>query len=253
MKYLAASSLSVAFISIFVTLGALLGLLHFNFGLTELIVTMIFYILYSCIGLGMMYHRYWTHHSFEFKNKYVKWILTYFGLVTGRGSIIGWVHVHRNHHLYSDTDKDPHMVNMNHLRIFLPALSESNDVVNKRVVRDLLVKEQLDINKYYNLIVLIFPMILFVIHPWLCYFAWFLPVFLTNIVWNSFIYYGHNKPGYQTFTDTKDNSVNSWIFSILIFGEGWHNNHHKYPYKDTTKEKPHEIDLLAYIINLVKV
>jgi stearoyl-CoA desaturase (delta-9 desaturase) len=29
--------------------------------------------------------------------------------------------------------------------------------------------------------------------------------------------------------ETKDASRNNWVVSFLTLGEGWHNNHHKYP------------------------
>tara|TARA_B100001996_G_scaffold98656_1_gene73856 strand:+ start:1584 stop:2090 length:507 start_codon:yes stop_codon:yes gene_type:complete len=34
--------------------------------------------------------------------------------------------------------------------------------------------------------------------------------------------------GYRSF-ETDDRSVNNPIFGILSFGEGWHNDHHKFP------------------------
>ena len=29
--------------------------------------------------------------------------------------------------------------------------------------------------------------------------------------------------------ETTDDSRNSWILALLTLGEGWHNNHHRYP------------------------
>lgn len=221
--------------------------------MTELLTATLFYFLYSAVGLGMMYHRYWTHKSFEFKNKIVKWVFTLFGILTGRGSIIGWVHVHREHHAFSDTDKDPHIANMSLLKILVPMFSNHGEHINKRLVKDLLTKEQIDINKYYVLIVLGWVTLLAIINPWLAYFTWFLPVFITNLVWNSFIYYGHGTAlGYQNFKETDDKSTNSWIYAFLILGEGWHNNHHKYASQPTTKVKAWELDPLHFLIKMVK-
>jgi stearoyl-CoA desaturase (delta-9 desaturase) len=93
---------------------------------------------------------------------------------------------------------------------------------------------------------------LLLINPWLAYFVWFLPVALTSVVWNSFIYYGHTtKFGYTNF-ETRDTSTNSWLFSILLWGEGWHNNHHNKASSYTTQEKWWEIDVIGYLITLVK-
>jgi stearoyl-CoA desaturase (delta-9 desaturase) len=35
--------------------------------------------------------------------------------------------------------------------------------------------------------------------------------------------------GYQTFR-TGDKSTNNWWVAILAWGEGWHNNHHAFPF-----------------------
>jgi fatty-acid desaturase len=253
MKYLSASSLTVGIINIVVTLGAILGFFYFEFSAVEIATTIFFYFMYSAVGLGMMYHRFWTHRSFEFKHQSVKWLLTLFGVLTGRGSIIGWVHVHREHHAFSDTERDPHISNMSLLKIFVPMFSNHGETINKRLIKDLLTKEHLDINKYYVLIIATWVITLMMINPWLAYFIWFLPVFITNLVWNSFIYYGHSsKIGYQNYTETNDHSTNSWIYALLILGEGWHNNHHKYANKQTTKIKPWEVDPLYWLIRLVK-
>jgi stearoyl-CoA desaturase (delta-9 desaturase) len=29
--------------------------------------------------------------------------------------------------------------------------------------------------------------------------------------------------------DTGDDSRNHWLFALITLGEGWHNNHHKFP------------------------
>jgi stearoyl-CoA desaturase (delta-9 desaturase) len=252
MKYLSASPLTVGIIHMLAFVGTIAGIFYFEIDLKSLLLITVSYVLYSCVGLGMMFHRYWTHKSFEFKNKYTKWALTWFGLMTGRGSIIGWVYVHREHHQHSDTENDPHIRNMSVKKVFFPVLSDHGIEINKRLIKDLLTKEQVDINKYYVLLILSWIGVLALIDPWLAYFGWFVPVFITNIVWNSFIFYGHSKTiGYKSYA-TKDNSSNSWIFSILILGEGWHNNHHYSPKNYTTKVKWWEFDPIGKVINFVK-
>ena len=253
MQYLAASSFTVGIINIIVTLGTIIGFFYFDFSTLEIVTTTLFYFMYSAIGLGMMYHRYWTHKSFEFKYQSIKWLFTMFGVLTGRGSIIGWVHVHREHHAFSDTERDPHISNMSLLKIFVPMFSNHGETINKRLIKDLLTKEQLDINKYYVLIIATWVSVLMLIDPWLAYFTWFLPVFITNLIWNSFIYYGHSsKIGYQNHVDTNDHSSNNWIYALLILGEGWHNNHHSNAKNFSMQEKWWEIDIIAQVIKLIK-
>lgn len=53
------------------------------------------------------YHRLFTHKAFE-TNAFWKWFFAVWGVGFGNGSSCAWVFVHRGHHLYSDTAKDPH-------------------------------------------------------------------------------------------------------------------------------------------------
>jgi stearoyl-CoA desaturase (delta-9 desaturase) len=252
MKYLSASALTVGIMQLVATLGTILGAFYFDFTWQAVVTILISYFIYSSIGLGMMLHRFWTHKSFEFKNDYVKWLFTWIALMTCRGSIIGWVHVHREHHAFSDTEKDPHIQNMSFMKVLFPVLTNHGENVNKRLVRDLLTDTQLDINKYYVAIVVLSVIIFALVSPWVAYFVWFVPVTIVSIVWNSFLYYGHNKTiGYRNH-DIDDNSTNSWLFSILLWGEGWHNNHHKHASSWTTKEQPWEIDVTGILIGAVK-
>ena len=48
--------------------------------------------------------------------------------------------------------------------------------------------------------------------------------------------------GYQTFK-TGDRSTNSWWVALLTFGEGWHNNHHAFPFSARHGLRWFEIDL----------
>jgi fatty-acid desaturase len=251
MKYLAASNKSVGFLNFIVLFGTLYGLFTYDLTLEYLLLTLLFYFLYSGIGVGITLHRYYTHKSFEFKHRVIKELFTLLALMSARGSVIGWVYIHRMHHRYSDSETDPHIRNMSVLKVFFPFFSDHASTVNKFMIKDLLTKYQLNINQYYVAIVLTPVIILSLFSLKLAFFAWFLPVFLTSLIWNIFFWAGHSKNiGYRTH-DTKDNSANSLLFAILTFGEGYHNNHHAFPSKFTTKLDKHEIDILGNIITLI--
>jgi stearoyl-CoA desaturase (delta-9 desaturase) len=49
-----------------------------------------------------------------------------------------------------------------------------------------------------------------------------------------------------------DDSKNHWLFSILLFGEGWHNNHHQDPGRWSTTLRWWEIDLTGIVIKGIK-
>ena len=71
-------------------------------------------------GLGIIVgnHRYWTHKSFEFKYSWIKYLCGIFSVISGTGSTIGWVGIHRNHHGKVDSINDPH--SPAYLNLFLP-------------------------------------------------------------------------------------------------------------------------------------
>ena len=246
----ASSSKSVALIQYTTFIIAFLGLFLYDFTLQNYLLLLIFYFLYSGIGVGMMMHRYFSHNVFEFKSKIIKWICIWFALMAGRGGILGWVYIHRSHHKTSDTVSDPHYPSLTPWGMLFPDYSKFDKDVNLRVVKDLLKKEYIEIDKYYNLLVIGWAAILFLIDPNLFYFGWVLPVILTHIMFNSFLVIGH-KFGYRNHSTT-DNSTNFWPYAITLWGEGWHNNHHKRPGSWNLKERWWEIDIISFVIRLVR-
>lgn len=250
MKYFASSALTLTVIQIITTLFTVLGIFYFDFDTENLLIFFLFYFLYSGVGVSITLHRYWTHHSFEFKSPIIKWIFTWFALMAGRGSIIGWVHVHREHHKFSDTEKDPHASSIAKWRVFFPLMLGYGSKINKFLVKDLMTPLQIKINQYYVFLILFWISFLSIFGLEFLYFAWIVPVTVTQIVINSFLYFGHTY-GYTNY-DVNDKSKNLWIYGILFWGEGWHNNHHKNPGKWNNQDKWWEVDMAAWTIQMVK-
>jgi stearoyl-CoA desaturase (delta-9 desaturase) len=132
----------------------------------------------------------------------------------------------------------------------LKHINEQDSKFNKFIVKDLLTKEQLNINKYYLLYLFFYISVLAIIDIQLVYFLWALPVALVHISQNSFNYFGHMH-GYRNF-QTDDTSTNNLLLFPFILGDAWHNNHHKNPALISNKIKSFEIDPAAFIINLIK-
>jgi len=65
-----------------------------------------FYLL-TGLGVTVGFHRLFAHHSFR-ANRALKVILAVTGSMAMEGSVIGWVAVHRRHHVFSDQPGDPH-------------------------------------------------------------------------------------------------------------------------------------------------
>ncbi|MBY0613023.1 MAG: fatty acid desaturase, partial [Beijerinckiaceae bacterium] len=58
--------------------------------------------------------------------------------------------------------------------------------------------------------------------------------------------------GSQRFKDVGDESRNNWILAAITFGEGWHNNHHRYPRNAYAGLAWYEIDLNGIFISALE-
>lgn len=229
----------------------IIGFFYFPITIENSLITIISFYIYSIFGISLTLHRYYSHKSFEFKYKLLKWIFTLIAILCGRGSPIGWVYVHRLHHANADTENDPHSPNKLGFKIFgFKHIEEHSKKMNYFLIKELIDPIQLKINKYYFLIILTYVFLLGFIGLDFLYFTWILPVFLIQISQNCFNYFAH-KHGYRNF-DTKDNSTNNTWLWIFILGDAWHNNHHKDPKNMNTKIKKYEFDPLGSFINLIK-
>jgi stearoyl-CoA desaturase (delta-9 desaturase) len=225
-----------------------IGIYVYDIGFIESITIFIFYFLYCGLGIGMMLHRYFSHRSFEISNKFLKIFLTSLAIFAGRGSPIGWVYIHRLHHGHADTNLDPHSPSHRGFKIFFPFLLKL-DSINLRIVKDLLTTQHQFIDKWYLLFHIVFVSILFLLSPWLVFFVWALPISITNLAMDTSTIVNHIV-GYRNF-QTNDNSKNNLFFGYCTFGEGWHNNHHKYPQSATTQVRFWEIDVIGLFIKLL--
>lgn len=250
MTHLTATGNKVSLLQLLAIMGTIIGLIYFEFTLANYITILIGYFLYSGIGISLMFHRYWSHRSFEFKYPVLLWLFTFFGLVSGRGSILGWVHIHRTHHKYSDKENDPHDPAIKGWRIYFPHLMSYTNQADRHIVKDLLNRTQVNIHKYYMVFPILWALLLAIIDMQLLYFFYIVPITLTFIMIDSFVYFNH-KYGYRNH-DTDDKSRNNWIIALLLWGEGWHNNHHANTKKYYLTEKWWEVDTLGILIKLIK-
>ena len=72
-----------------------------------LVYSYITYYILAAIGITFGYHRYFSHKSYE-APRWLQIVFLYFGLLCGGRSALTWSAVHRMHHAYTDTERDPH-------------------------------------------------------------------------------------------------------------------------------------------------
>jgi len=207
------------------------------------------YFLTGAIGMSGIYHRLLSHKSYN-APKWWEYLGTFLGTIGGTGSSIAWCAVHREHHRFTDTDRDPHSPHhlpwwkiqffsmLHHPRVkYVPDLLRSNFHIN--------------MHKYYWLVHAGYGLFCYAIDPFAVIYLWLFPSF---ILWHagSFINTLSHFLGWQDY-QTRDTSTNHWLTGIFVWGEGWHNNHHAFPADWRFGKKWWQIDVTAYLIKLVKI
>lgn len=246
-----ASANTITRVQIVSSILSILGLFYFDFNTANIITAVVFFYLFSIVGVSLTLHRYYSHKSFEFKSIALKWLCTLIAILTGRGSPLGWVYVHRLHHAYSDQEGDPHSPHSLGFKLFgFRHIEDHSGKMKVFLVKELMTKEHLFINKWYFAIIGGWLVLLALINVDLVYFAWVLPVMLVQLSQNCFNYFAHMH-GYRNF-ETRDTSTNNFWLWPFILGDAWHNNHHSNAASLSTKIKPWELDPIAYVTTFIK-
>jgi len=208
------------------------------------------YFVTGCLGITVTFHRLLTHKSYE-TYAWVRKLGTIFGTLGGVGSSIGWVSIHRQHHRFSDTDKDPHSPKFGWLRSFYGSVLKTPKV---QYVTDLLRDRfQVRMHEHYwkiNFVYAVAILLLGGTEWWLV-----LHVFPSFILWTTMGLVntlGHTW-GYRNYPDTREDSRNNWLSGLVAWGEGWHNNHHGDPNNYSFQVKWWEFDMSKWIIKLIKI
>lgn len=244
------TSRNIGLLTILLFIGSIVGLFFVDYTPSNILTMLVSFYILNILGVWMTLHRYYSHHSFEL-NSVFKWIFTTIAVLAGRGSILGWVYLHRLHHAYSDQDKDPHSpYNLGYKLFGFGHMKKQEGEMKIFLVKELMTPSQLFIHKWYMLLLL--PIVIFIgiLDLQLLYWLWIVPATLIQLSTSNFNYFGHTA-GYRNY-DTKDQSRNNpWLWPIIL-GESWHNNHHGDAKNFSTRHKFWEVDPLTWIINLIK-
>jgi stearoyl-CoA desaturase (delta-9 desaturase) len=194
------------------------------------------------------YHRYFSHRSYRL-GRVAQFVMAFGGTMAAQKGPLWWAAHHRNHHQFADTDRDIHTPKRgfwwSHVGWILCDKFGESRHDNIR-----------DFAKY--------PEIRFLdrhdwIGPWtlgvLCYliggwsglligfFASTVVLWHTTFTVNSLAHVFGRRP-----YDTPDTSRNSVLVAIATGGEGWHNNHHRYPFAARQGFHWWQIDMTYYVL-----
>lgn len=232
---------------------ASVGFLFWSGEWSRLWGSLIFWFLFSGLGLAIGYHRLLSHSAFE-TSLWIKRSLAFLGLFAGQGAPVFWVATHRSlHHPFSDSTGDPHSPREGWFHSYIGwQFFFDRSRFNPRHAVDLLRDPFLKaISLYYHRIYWLFVALIF-LFDWRLGFGSLIPGMILsyhqeNIV-NTFCH--HPSFGYRRF-ETGDRSRNIWILGLLFWGQALHNNHHRYPKKWNFSACWWEIDPCIFIVPLI--
>ncbi|HEY5103295.1 MAG TPA: acyl-CoA desaturase, partial [Steroidobacteraceae bacterium] len=208
------------------------------------------------------YHRYFAHRSFK-TSRIGQFVFAVLGASAVQRGPIWWAAHHRHHHAHSDKDSDVHSPTRrgfiwSHMGWFL---SKRYFVADMSQVRDLSrfpelrLLDRFDILVPVGLAVAVFVLGIVLEHvaPNLGTTRWQMLIwgfFVSTVVCYHATYsinsFAH-RFGSQRF-DTGDDSRNNLWLALLTLGEGWHNNHHRYPASARQGFFWWEIDITYYLL-----
>jgi stearoyl-CoA desaturase (delta-9 desaturase) len=212
-------------------------------------------------GITGVYHRYFSHRTFKMGRR-MQFALATLGATALQKGPLWWAALHRHHHRHSDTPRDVHPPEKGFWWSHVGwILSSKYNATRFEAIPDFAKFRELRwLNKYH----LVPPISLAV--------ALFIAGALSNalfpqlgtsglqlLTWGFFIstvllWHGTftinslaHRLGKRRFA-TKDTSRNSWFLAIITLGEGWHNNHHRYPSSERNGFYWWELDVTHYLL-----
>jgi stearoyl-CoA desaturase (delta-9 desaturase) len=217
------------------------------------------------MGTGVGFHRYFSHKSF-LTPAWVAYVLGAAGSMSFQSSLLIWVTDHRRHHAQSDHCGDAHspivdgechhpdgLKGLFHAHIgwmFDDTLTDIN-VYGRDLARDPVIQFYSRTHYLWPVLSLVIPGLIGyafggTVDAWGCVLAACLRTMLfQHSVWavNSF---GHTF-GYENY-NMRNNSKNNTFLAWLTFGDGYHNNHHRFPRSAFHGLRKDEMDLNGLII-----
>ena len=221
---------------------ACLGIFFTGFSWVAVAVLAVTYVS-RVFALTAGFHRYFSHRAFKTSRAF-QFVLAWIGTSAAQLGPMWWAANHRHHHQHSDTEEDIHSP------VIKSAFWAHIGWVLCRAYRDIQLGRVRDLNKFpelrfidrfHVLPVLSLILALYLLGAGLNYLY---PALGTSglqlVMWGFFlstvlvyhVTFCVNSVTHIVGTKrfkTQDESRNSLWVALLTFGEGWHNNHHRWP------------------------
>ncbi|MEZ6002558.1 MAG: acyl-CoA desaturase [Planctomycetota bacterium] len=216
-------------------------------------------------AITAFYHRYFSHRSFR-TSRVMQFLFALLGATAVQRGPLWWAAHHRHHHRHSDTERDVHSPAREGFWWSHVGWILSREHLRTRVelVKDLARFPELRFLDRYDMLV---PLLMIpalyglgaaIAHVWpdsgtsgAQLLVWGFAVSTVALYHCTFainsLAHRFGKRRYETQDDSRNNL---WL-SLVTFGEGWHNNHHRYPGAARMGFRWWEVDLSYYLLRVL--
>lgn len=198
----------------------------------------VWYYIITIVSSSAGYHRYYSHNAFQ-TGKWFPQIANFLSLFIGSGPYLTRAAIHRMHHAYSDTEKDPSSPKHHGFWKIYFNLWGTENKIERKFFKGLIGDPLLQFyHRHYFKMVFTLIVILYIIDPLLLIFAYALPCVLSSHLFGLFNAYLHKDD------EVKDSH---WL-NLFTAGEGYHGVHHR-----NSKQLRHgSIDPTYFFIRLIE-
>ena len=212
------------------------------------------YMMITGLSVTGGYHRLFSHKSYK-ASRLVRGVFLLFATATFEGSALEWCTDHRNHHLYTDTDRDPYNIKKGfwyaHIGWLFMLDANKRDFSNvKDLMADPWVRFQ---HRFFVPLAVLtgfgFPTMIALLwgDPW----GGFLIAGALRIAINHHLTFLINSlchyMGKRTYSD-RQTARDHWITAIFTYGEGFHNFHHQFPLDYRNGVRAYHFDPTKWLI-----
>lgn len=221
-------------------------------------------LVYLARGFGItgFYHRKFSHHAYQ-TGRFVQFVGAWLGTSAAQGGPLWWTAHHRRHHHSSDQPGDLHSPVVDNMFIAHCGwlMRDSANETHLEDVPDLAKFPELrwlDKRPWVPIVATGVGLFLFGIFagrvmPWTDtdgpqMLVW---AFIINTVVLWHVTFAVNSVCHHWGArdhETTDDSRNNWLIGILALGEGWHNNHHRFPGTSRHGFKRSQVDFTHLVL-----
>ncbi|MDX1990075.1 MAG: acyl-CoA desaturase [Candidatus Obscuribacter sp.] len=226
----------------------------------------VFLYFFRMFAITAFFHRYFSHRTYK-TSRPAQFLFAFWGGLAVQRGALWWASHHRNHHRYSDRDGDIHSpVKSGFIWSHLGWITaDCNMPTRYETIGDFSrYPELVFLNRFDWLPPLFLGLGLYAL-------GWFLelhfPSLATSgcelVLWGFFVstvvlFHGvcsinslSHILGSQRYR-TDDSSKNNFLLALITLGEGWHNNHHRFPGAVRQGFFWWEVDMTYYLLLLFR-